>query len=73
MITTIRISTYSLPAYVAIHHIVIKSNVIKRRWYLFCFYCTIRTRRGKETVEALQKAWDDAKIPDCRYEIKVDE
>ena len=71
MITTIHISTYSLPAYVAIHHIVIKSNVIKRRWNFICFYCTIRTRKGKETVEAFQKAFDDAGIHHRKYEIKV--
>ena len=73
MITTIRISTYTLPAHVAIHPILVKSHVVKRRWNFLCFYCVIRTRKGKETVEALQKALDDAGIYHHHYEIKVDE
>lgn len=71
MITTIRISTYSLPAYAAIHPIVVKSNVVKRRLNFICFYCIIRTRKGKETVGALQKAFDDVGIHHSKYEIKV--
>ena len=73
MITTIRIATYTLPAHAAIHPIVVKSNVIKRRLLFVCFYCTIRTRKGKETVDALQKAWDDAGIKQSEYKIIIEE
>ena len=73
MITTIHVTTYSLLAYAAIHPIVIKSNVIKRRWDFVCFHCTIRTRKGKETVEVLQKALDDAEIHHRKYKIIIDD
>jgi hypothetical protein len=71
MIYTIFLSTYTLPAYVVIHPIVIKSHVIKRRFFLATYHGTITTRKGAELYNKLLTAFQEAGIHHKDYEIRV--
>ena len=72
MIYTIYISTYSVPAYAAIHSIVIKSHVIKRKLLFVAYHCTITTRKGPELYNKLLSAFQEAGIPKGAYKIRID-
>ena len=71
MIYTIFLTTYSVPAYAAIHHIVIKSHVIKRKILLFTYHGTITTRKGAELYNKLLTAFQEAGIPKSAYKIRI--
>ena len=71
MIYTIFLSTYSVPAYAAIHPIVIKSHVIKRRLFFFTYHGTITTRKGAELYNKLLTAFQEAGIPKSAYKIRI--
>ncbi len=72
MIYTIFLSTYSVPAYVAIHPIVIKSHVIQREICFIAYHSTITTRKGPELYNKLLSAFHDADIPKSAYKIRID-
>ena len=71
MIYTIFLSTYSVPAYVAIHPIVIKSHVIKREICFIAYHSTITTRKGAELYNKLLTAFQEADIPKSAYKIRI--
>ena len=72
MIYTIYISTYSVPAYAAIHSIVIKSHVIKRKLLFVAYHCTITTRKGPELYSKLLSAFQEAGITKGAYKIRIE-
>ena len=72
MIYTIYISTYSVPAYAAIHSIVIKSHIIKRKLLFVAYHCTITTRKGPELYNKLLSAFQEAGIPKGAYKIRIE-
>lgn len=72
MIYTIFLSTFSMPAYAAIHSIVIKSHVIKRKLLFVAFHCTITTRKGPELYNKLLSAFLEAGIPKGAYKIRIE-
>ena len=72
MIYTIFLSTFSMPAYAAIHPIVIKSHVIKRKLLFVAYHCTITTRKGPELYSKLLSAFQEASIPKGAYKIRIE-
>ena len=72
MIYTIFLSTFSMPAYAAIHPIVIKSHVIKRELLFVAYHCTITTRKGPELYNKLLSAFQEAGIPKGAYKIRIE-
>ena len=72
MIYTIFLSTFSVPAYAAIHSIVIKSHVIKRKLLFVAYHCTITTRKGPELYSKLLSAFQEASIPKGAYKIRIE-
>ena len=72
MIYTIQIETRSMYAYVAIHQIMVKAHVIKRRWNGICYYATITTRKGPQLYNNLTTALQEAGIHHVHYKIQID-
>lgn len=72
MIYTIFLSTFSVPAYAAIHSIVIKSHVIKRELLFVAYHCTITTRKSPELYNKLLSAFQEAGIPKGAYKIRIE-
>ena len=71
MITTIHIETRHIKAYAAIHPIVIKANVVKRKFFLATYRATIRTRKGDAMIASLKDALQKANIPASYYKITI--